>query len=408
MTGELAQRIALTLGALLLFSVGQLIPLPGVNPDAWAMLIRSDGGGVAAALGLSVGSVRRVSIFALGIVPYVTAAVLMQIGTMVSGTLRTRARAGERGRAAMVRYARYLTLVLTAFQAWGVASGLEHVRGVAAYPGVWFIVSTVITLSGGTMFLVWLAEQITARGIGNGIALILLTGIVTEIPAGIAYALELIRRYGTSNGQIAAVVLVAIVVTAAVVAVELARRRLPVRYAARAVGTRRLDEGKSELSLKLNPGGIVPVLLASFVMGILAAVVGFFAGFDSALVEQLRPATPVYLIVYAILIIFCTYFYTASVIDPEEAAEELARLGGKLDTIEPGEATAAYLDRTLSRTTLIGAIYLALVCLLPDLLIRFAQVPLYFGGTALLITVCTMLDLQAQYRAERRTNSTSP
>jgi preprotein translocase subunit SecY len=402
MTRELAQRIALTLAALVLFSLGQLIPLPGINPDAWAILTRGEGSGAAAALGLSVGSVRRVTIFALGIVPYVTTAVLIQIATMVSGTLRARARAGERGRATIVRYARYLTLALTVLQAWGVASGLEHVRGVVAYPGALFIVSTVITLTGGTMFLIWLAEQITARGIGNGIALILLAGIVTEIPAGIAYALELMRRYGTSNGQIAAAILVAIVVTAAVVAVELARRRLPIRYAARAVGTRSLDESKAELSLKLNPAGIVPVLLASFVMGIVVAIVGFFAGFDSALVEQLRPAAPVYLIVYALLIVFCTYLYTASVLDPEEAAEELSRLGGRLGTIEPGEATAAYLDRTVSRTTFLGALYLALVCLLPDLLIRFAQVPLYFGGTALLITVCTMLDLQAQYRAERQ------
>jgi len=404
---NLAGRIALTLGALLLFSVGQLIPLPGINPDAWAILARGEGSGFTAALGLSFGSVRPVTILALGIVPYVTAAVLVQLATMVSGRLRAHARDGERGRAAMVRYARYLTLVLTALQAWGVAGGLEHVRGVVANPGVWFMVSTAITLTGGTMFLVWLAEQITARGIGSGIALILLTGIVTNIPGMIAYAIELMRRYVTSNGQIAAVALLVIAVTAAVVAVELARRRLPVRYAARMVGARTLEEGKADLSLKLNPAGIVPVLLASFVMTILAAAVGFIAGFDSTLVAQFRPAGAVYLTVYAILIIFCTFLYTASVLDPEEAAEKIARFDGRLGTIEPGEATADYLDRTISRTTLIGAIYLALVCLLPDLLIRFAQVPLYFGGTALLITVCAILDLQTQLRAEWETNSAS-
>lgn len=405
MTADLAGRIALTLGALLLVSVGQFIPLPGVNPEAWLILARGEGSG--AILGLSIAGARPFAILALGILPYVTAAVLVQLATMVSSRLRGRARDGERGRTAMVRYARWLTLVLTAVQAWGVANGLESVRGVVTTPGVLFLVSTTITLIGGTMFLVWLAEQITLRGVGNGIALILLTGILTKTPAAIAYAIELIRRYGTSNGQIAVVLVLVIAVTAAVVAVELARRRLPVRYAARTVGDRAVAEGKSDLSLKLNPAGIVPVLLASFVMSVLALAVGLFAGFDSAAAGLLRPATSLYLILYAILIIFCTFLYTASVLDPEQAAADLARLGGRLGTIEPGEATAEYLDRTISRTTFIGAIYLALVCLLPDLLIRFAQVPMYFGGTALLVTVCTILDLQAQFCAERKTNSAS-
>jgi preprotein translocase subunit SecY len=325
----------------------------------------------------------------------------VQLATIVSGRLRTRARA------AMVRYAHYLTLVLAALQAWGVASGLEHVGGVVAIPGVLFIVSTVITLTGGTMFLVWLADLITARGIGNGIALVLLTNIVTEIPGAIAYALEFMRQYGASNGQIAAVVLIVIAVTAIVVAVELARRRLPVRYSAREVGSRKLDERLSDLSLKLNPAGIVPVLLASFLLAILVAVIGFFAGFDSPLVEQLRPAGPVYLILYAMLIVFCTFLYTASVLDPEESAERLKMLGGQLGAIEPGEPTAAYLDHVVSRTALLGAIYLALMCLLPEILIHYAHVPVYFGGTALLITVCAILDIHVQFRAEWRTARTA-
>jgi preprotein translocase subunit SecY len=402
MTADLAGRIALTLGALLLVSVGQFIPLPGVNPEAW--LILTHGEGSAATLGLSIGGARPFAILALGILPYVTAAVLVQLATMVSSRLRARARDGARGRAAMVRDARWLTLVLTALQAWGVAGGLERVPGVVAHPGIWFMVSAAITFTGGTFFLVWLAEQITLRGIGNGIALILLTGIVTEVPAAITHAIELMRRYGTSNGQIAVVVVIVVVVTAAVIAVELARRRLPVRYAARTVGARTLEEGKADLSLKLNPAGIVPVLLASFAMSVLAAGAGFFAGFDSAAAAQLRPASSLYLILYAILIIFCAFLYTASVLDPEQAAEDLARLGGRLGTIDPGGATADYLDRTISRTALIGAVYLALVCLLPDLLIRFAQVPMYFGGTALLVTVCTILDLKTQIRVERQAN----
>jgi preprotein translocase subunit SecY len=308
MTASLAQRIALTIGALLLFQLGEYIPLPGVNPDAWAVLAHGQGSGIAGMLAASSGGVRRLAIFALGLVPYVSAAVLVQLATIVSRRLRARARDGERGRAAMVRYARYLTVLLTAFQAWGVANGLERVNGVVTHPGPLFVLSTVLTLTGGTMFLVWLAEQITARGIGNGIALILLTGIVTELPREIATALEFMRQYRVGSEQIDAVALIVVAVTAVAVAIELARRRLPVIYSARAVGTRQLAERKADLSLKLNPAGIVPVLLASFLMSVLVAMLGFFAGFDLPLIAQLRPGNPVYLVLYPLLIIFCTFF----------------------------------------------------------------------------------------------------
>jgi preprotein translocase subunit SecY len=401
MTPSLAQRIAVTIGALLLFRLGEFIPLPGVNPEAWAMLTRGEGGGIAGFLAASSGGVRRLAIFASGLVPYVSAAVLVQLATVVSRRLRARARDGERGRAAMVRYARYLTVVLTALQAWGVANGLERVNGVVAHPGPLFVLSTVVTLVGGTMFLVWLAEQITARGIGNGIALILLTGIVTELPQEIATALEFMRQYRAASEQIAVVALIVVAVTAVVVAVELARRRLPVLYSARVVGGRRLDEQKSDLSFKINPAGIVPVLLASFLVSVLVAMLGFFTGFDSPLVAQLRLGSPVHLVLYALLIIFCTFFYTASVLDPEESVDSLGKLGGSLPGIAPGEPTAACLDQIVSRTTLIGAIYLALVSLLPYILIRILQVPVYFGGTVLLIAVCALIDLRAQFRAER-------
>jgi preprotein translocase subunit SecY len=401
MKPSLARRIAVTIGLLLLFRLGEFIPLPGVNANAWAMLARGEGSGVAGMLAASSGGVRRLAIFALGLVPYVAAAVLLQLATIVSRHLRTRARDGERGRAATVRYARYITALLTAAQAWGVANGLEHVSGVVANPGVLFRLSTVVTLTGGTMFLVWLAEQITARGIGNGIALILLTGIVTELPVEIAGALEFMRQYRVGSEQLVGVALIVIAVTTVVVMLELARRRLPVRYAARAIGAHQLEERKSDLSLKLNPAGIVPVLLTSFLMSVLVAVLGFFVGFDSSLVAQLRPAGPPYLVLYPLLIILCTFFYTASVLDPDESAENLRRLGGSLPGIAPGEPTAACLDQIVSRTTLIGAIYLALVCLLPDILMRYLQVPVYFGGTALLITVCSLIDLRTQFRAEQ-------
>ena len=308
---------------------------------------------------------------------------------------------GAQGRAATVRYALYLTALLTALQAWGVANGLEHVSGVVTAPGALFIVSTVITLTGGTLFLAWLAEQITVRGIGNGIALILFAGVVTDIPASIASALEVLRQTWTPSGKIIVVLVIVIVVTAAVVAMELARRRLPVRYAARAVGARMRDERESHLSIKLNPAGIVPVLLAPFVMSILVMVVGFVAGFESSLVMQLRPAGPTHLILSVILIVICALFYTASVFDPEESAENLKRLSGRLADVEPGEPTAAYLDHVVSRTALVGGLYLAFVCLLPEILLFYAHLPLYFGGIGLLIVVCTIIDLATEFRARR-------
>jgi preprotein translocase subunit SecY len=402
MTSDLAGRIAFTIGALLLFQLGTWIPLPGVNAEAWEILSRGHASGVAAVFGASSSAAKRLAIFALGILPYVSAAVLVQLATIFSSWLRARARQGESGRAAMVRYARYLTLLLAALQALGIANALEHVSGVVAVPGALFVVSTVVTLTGGTVFLTWLAEQITTRGIGNGVALILVAGIVTDIPASIASALETMRQLRAPGGEIIAVLLIVIAVTAAIVAIELARRRLPVRYAARAVGARSLAERESCLSLKLNPAGIVPVLLASFVMSIIVAVVAYFAGWESTLVMQLRSASPVYLIVYTTLIIISALFYTASVLDPQENAETLQRLGGRLPEVEPGEPTAAYFDHVVARTALLGAIYLALVCLLPEVLTHYTRLPLYFGGPGLLITVCTILDVDAQLRSGRQ------
>jgi preprotein translocase subunit SecY len=400
-TEDLAQRIAVTIGALLIYRWGRYIPLPGIDAEAWAIIFHGHGSGVARAVGALSGGVKRISILALGILPYISAAVLVQLATIVSRRLRARSRAGERGRRAMVQYARYLTVLLTTFQAWGVASAIEQVAGVVANPGPLFVLSTVVTLTGGTMFLVWLAEQVTARGIGNGIAVILLAGIVMQVPEAIAYTLELGRQGVLSNQQISVLLLVLVAVTALVVATELARRNLPIRYLERQVGARKLEARVSDLSLKLNPAGIVPVLLASFVLSILVAAGGFLTGWDSGLVAHLSPGTLSHLIVYAVLIVFCTFLYTASVLDPDEAAEKLKMLGGVIPGIEPGEATAAYIDRVVSRTTIVGAAYLALICLLPEVLGRFAPVPFHVGGVGLLVAVCTIIDLVAQGRAAR-------
>jgi len=401
MPQDLAQRIAVTVGVLLIYRLGQYIPLPGIDAGAWAIILQGHGSGVARAVGALSGGVSRISILALGIVPYISAAVLVQLATIVSRRLRALSRAGERGRQAMVQYARYLTALLTAFQAWGIASALEQVGSVVANPGPLFVLSTVVTLTGGTMFLVWLAGQITARGVGNGIAVILLAGIVTQVPEAVAYTLELGRQGVLSTQQIGVMSLVVLAVTALVVAMELARRNLPIRYAARQVGSRQLDERVSDLSLKLNPAGIVPVLLASFVLAILIAVAGFLTGWESGLVAHLRPGALSHLIVYALLIVFCTFLYTASVLDPDEAAEKLKGLGGAVPAIEPGEATAAHIDHVVSRTTVVGAAYLALICLLPEVLVRSVPVPFYLGGVGLLVAVGTIIDLAAQVRAGR-------
>jgi preprotein translocase subunit SecY len=400
MTPDLARRIAVTLGALLLYRLGQIIPLPGIDPVAWEMISRSQGHGAAGAIAVLSG-VRRISLLALDIVPYISAAIIVQLATMVSGRLRALAREGERGRRRMVRAARYLTVVLTVFQAWGIASALEHVGGVVTNPGPVFVLSTIVTLTGGTLFLVWLAELITARGIGNGIAVILLVGIATQVTQAVAQTIELTRQGILSTQLIGVLLVVVVAVTAAVVVMELARRRLPIRYAGRQVGARALGERSSDLALKLNPAGIVPILLASFVLSMLVAVGGFFIGFDSGLVAHLRPGTLSHLVVFALLIVFCTFLYTASVLDPEEAAERLERLGGAIPDIPPGEATAAFLDRVVSRMTVLGAVYLALVVLLPEILVAFARVPFYFGGAGLLVAVCTVIDLAEQFRAWR-------
>jgi preprotein translocase subunit SecY len=380
MTQDLAQRVAVTIGALLVYRLGQYIPLPGIDAGAWAAISRIQGNGVVGAVTVLPG-IRRMAMFALGIVPYVSAAVFVQLATIVSRPLRAIARDGERGRRRMVRYARYLTVLLTAFQAWGIASALERVGGVVANPGPLFVVSTVVTLTGGTMFLVWLADQITARGIGNGIALILLTGTVTQIPEAIAVTMELGRQGVLSTQQIGVLLLVVLAVTALVVTMELARRRVPVRYPARQVGSRHLDERLSDLSLKLNPAGVVPVLLASFLLAVLVGVGGLLGGFESGFVAQLRPGRTTFLIVYGVLIVFCTFLYAASVLDPDEAAEQLKKSGGGVPGIAPGEKTAAHLDHIVSRTIVVGAAYLALVCLLPEILVRSAAVPFFSAAS---------------------------
>jgi preprotein translocase subunit SecY len=394
MKQDLARRIAWTIGALLVYRLGSYIPLPGIDPVAWVTI---SGTGVVGAIAVLSG-VRRISILALDIVPYISAAVIVQTATIVSRRVRAVSRAGEQGRVRMVRAARYLTVLLTVFQAWSIGGALEQVSGVVAHPGPLFVLSTVVTMTGGTLFLAWLAEVITVRGIGNGIVLILFTGTVVHVPEGVAITWELARGGTWSTQMVGVLLMVVVAVTALVVVMELTRRRLPIEFAGRQAGARTLDAQVSDLSVKLNPAGIVPVLLAAFVLTMLVTLGSLFIGFDSVLVAQIRPGGPSRLIVWAVLIVLCTFFYTASVLDPEEAAERFKGLGGAIPGVPPGEETAAYLDRIVSRTTILGAVYLVLVMLLPELLIQFAHVPFYFGGTGLLIAVCTVIDLITELR----------
>jgi preprotein translocase subunit SecY len=327
----------------------------------------------------------------------VTAAILIQLVFIVFGRMKRLRAQGEQGRRTIVSYTRYLTFLLVSFQGYGVAVGLEAVPNLVANPGVLFRASTTITLAGGAMFLVWLSDQITLRGIGNGIALILCVGIVIELPSIVFGTLELGRQGAVSGGLILSMLVIAIAAVGFVVFMESARRRLLVEFARRDSGERTITGRASYLSVKLNGAGMIPVLAASWLM-LLPWAFAHFAGEQSWLAGQFANGQPLWLVCYALAIVLCVFIYTAMVMDPAQAAESLQRHGGTIPGVEPGEATAAHVDRVLSITTLFGAAYLALVCLIPEILVSYAQVPFYFGGASLLIVVCTVLDIGAFFR----------
>jgi preprotein translocase subunit SecY len=398
-TDELFGRIAFTLGALLLYRFGTYIPLPGIDPVAWEQIFRAQAGGALGSLNvLSGGAIHRLAIFAFNILPYLSASIIIQLMSLVTYNLKALKQQGERGRRITEQYTRSLAVLLAAFQAYGVATVLQDTAGVVTYPGLLFRLSTALTLTGGTLFLIWLSGQITQRGIGNGVALLLFSGIVAELPAALARAIEAGRQGLLSGSFLVTLMAIIIIATAFVAVVEQARRRLPVVYAMRREDAR-AQHGWSELKLKLNPAGVIPLLLASWFLQVPIAVANLIGVQGPAWLTGVRAP---YLVLYAVLIVLLALLYTAWVLDPEEAAESLRRHGGSLPGIAPGEATAAHLDHVVSRTALIGAGYLALVCLLPEMLIAYAGAPFYFGGTSLLVVVCTALDLQAQLSAAVR------
>jgi preprotein translocase subunit SecY len=398
---ELKKRIWFTLGALLVYRFGTYIPLPGIDPSAWEQIFRTNSGGILGMFNMFAGGgIHRMAIFALNIMPYISASIIIQLMTTVSPELERLKKEGEQGRKVMNQWTRYLTVLLAAVQSYGISVGLEGFGQTVADPGFFFRISTVITLTGGTMFLMWLGEQITSRGIGNGISLIILSGIVAELPGAIAGTLELGRQGALSTGLILGVVLMAVAVIGFIVFMERAQRRLLIQYPKRQVGNRMFEGQSSHLPLKLNTSGVIPPIFASSLLLLPTTVSSFNANqvpeWLSAITAQLGHGRPLFLVLYVALIVFFAFFYTAIVFNPTETAENLKKHGGFIPGIRPGERTAEYIDYVLSRITVLGAGYLAIVCVLPEILISYASVPFYFGGTSLLIVVSVTMDTVAQ------------
>jgi preprotein translocase subunit SecY len=398
---ELKKRIWFTLGALIVYRLGTYIPMPGINPAAFADAFQQAQGGILGLFNMfSGGAVSRMAIFALNIMPYISASIILQLMTTVSPKLEQLKKEGEQGRKVINQYTRYLTAVLCLFQSYGIAIGLEGAGNIVADPGWFFRLSTVITLTGGTMFLMWLGEQITARGIGNGISLIILAGIVAELPSAIAGTLELGRQGALSTGLILAVIVTAVVVIMFIVFMERAQRRLLIQYPKRQIGNQMFEGQTSHLPLKLNSAGVIPPIFASSLLLVPTTVASFSSSggpeWMTTITTLLGHGRPLYMFLYIGMIVFFTFFYTAIVFNPVETADNLKKHGGFIPGIRPGERTAEYIDYVLTRITVVGAAYLAIVCLLPELLISYAAVPFYFGGTSLLIVVSVTMDTVAQ------------
>ena len=399
---DLKKRIWFTLGALLVYRLGTYIPMPGINPEAFAQAFQQQSGGVLGMFNMFAGgAVERMAIFALGIMPYISASIIMQLMTSVIPTLEALKKEGEQGRKIINQYTRYGTVLLAVVQAYGIAIGLESGANIVTEPGWFFRASAVITLVGGTMFLMWLGEQITARGIGNGISLIIFAGIVAGLPSALGGTLELGRTGALSTGLILAILILAVVLVAAIVFFERAQRRLLIQYPKRQVGNRMFQGDTSHLPLKLNTSGVIPPIFASSLLLLPATLAGFsdtttLPAWANSILATLGHGQPLYLFLYGGMIVFFTFFYTAIVFNPKDTADQLKKHSGFIPGYRPGERTAEYIDYVLTRITVVGAIYLVVVCLIPEFLISATGVPFYLGGTSLLIVVSVTLDTVAQ------------
>jgi preprotein translocase subunit SecY len=405
---ELKKRIWFTLGALIVYRFGTYVPVPGVDAGVMGELLAQHGGGILGMFDMfSGGALGRMTVFALNIMPYISASIIIQLMTAAVPSLEALKKEGEAGRKKLNQYTRYLTVFIAIFQAYGIAAGLEGIRGTfgpaVPDPGGFFRLSCVITLVGGTMFLMWLGEQITARGVGNGISLIIFAGIVANLPSALVSTLELGRTGALSTLFILAFLVIALAVIALVVFVERAQRRIPVQYPKRQVGNRMFGGENTHLPLKLNTAGVIPPIFASSLLLIPATLQGFSQESEETwltwIAGTLAHGQPLYMALYMALIIFFAFFYTAVVFNPQETADNLKKYGGFVPGIRPGQNTAEYFDRVLTRLTAVGAIYLSLVCLLPEILISRYGVPFYFGGTSLLIIVSVTMDTVAQVQS---------
>ncbi len=402
---ELKARILFVLGALLVYRLGTYVPVPGIDPHVWNEIFTQKGGGILDMFNMfSGGALQRMTIFALNIMPYISASIIMQLSAAMSPKLEALKKDGEMGRMKINQYTRYLTVLLAAVQAYGLAVGLEGMQGSSGPavidPGLFFRISTVITIVGGTIFLMWLGEQITARGIGNGISLIIFAGIVAELPRAIASTLELGRQGQFNFLELLVLFSMVAGVIVLIVFVERAQRRVVVQYPKRQVGNKMMGGDSNHIPLKINTAGVIPPIFASSLLLLPLTIVGFAGAeggdFTAAIARWLQHGQPIYMLLYGALIVFFCFFYTAIVFNPEDNAENLRKYGGFIPGIRPGKQTADYLDHVLTRISVIGSAYLVFICLLPEFLIAQYSMPFYFGGTSLLIVVTVTMDTVAQ------------
>ena len=402
---ELRNRVFFLLGAILVFRVGTHIPVPGIDPVSLQQLFSAQSGTILEMFNMfSGGALERFSIFALGVMPYISASIIMQLMAVVIPSLEQLKKEGEAGRRKITQYTRYGTVFLATFQAIGAAIALQNQPGVAISPGLSFVFTVAVTLVTGTMFLMWLGEQITERGIGNGISMLIFAGIVAGLPSAVGGTLTLIRDGELSAALGIIIFVLALGVTWGVVFAERGQRRIPVNYAKRQQGRRMYAGQTSHLPLKMNMSGVIPPIFASSIILFPATLGQWFGSTDSAswmqtVAASLSPGQPVYMIFYASMILFFCFFYTALVFNSRETAENLKKSGAFIPGIRPGKHTADYIDGVLTKLTLWGAVYITAVCLLPEFLILWWQVPFYFGGTSLLIIVVVVMDFMSQLQA---------
>jgi len=403
--GDLRRRLVFLLLALVVYRLGAHIPVPGIDPAQLQQLFKSQSGGILNLFNMfSGGALSRFTVFALGIMPYISASIIMQLMTYVVPSLEAIKKEGEAGRRKITQYTRYGTLVLALFQSLGIAMALEGSPGLVISPGFGFRMTAVVSLVAGTMFLMWLGEQITERGLGNGISILIFAGIVAGLPSALAGLFELVRTGSMSIIASLFIMVVVVLVTYLVVFVERGQRKILVNYAKRQVGNKVYGGQSSHLPLKLNMSGVIPPIFASSIILLPATIVGWFATGEGMrwlkdISGALSPGQPIYVMLYAAMIVFFCFFYTALVFNSRETADNLKKSGAFIPGIRPGEQTAKHIDRILSRLTLVGAVYITLVCLLPEFLVLKYNVPFYFGGTSLLIIVVVTMDFWAQVQS---------